>query len=89
MLNKVELVQFLPIKTFYRKKGQDLGVYWVLNVIRSVKTLNWKTVQNLDCFRLSTMIFISDRLKQKLESSQATSGAVFYKVPPKTLGIEV
>ena len=82
MQNDIEGVQFLPVRAVLYRTGENLGQYWVLNVIQEVKNLEWNTVRNLDFFRQSTGLFLSGRFKEKLEQAHATSGAGFdrYKI---------
>jgi hypothetical protein len=79
--NNIPGVQFLPVKVVHTKWNKEIGPYWIINVIRSVKGLSWASVGNLDFFRRSTDIFVSNRLKKKLEQQQASRGASFTRMP--------
>jgi hypothetical protein len=86
--SKVKGVQYLPVKVVYILNNEEIGVYWAINVIQSVERLTWKFVDELDIFRRKTDIFISNRLKRKLEQRKATKGAYFTRMPQKILNRE-
>lgn len=84
---KVQNVQFLPVKVIHNKSGQDLGPHWVMNFYISVPKLDWNLVNNLDLFRFSTGKFISARLKKILIKEKIASGASFTPMADRVLKI--
>ena len=86
--NDVQGVQFLPVTVIHNKTGKQLGPYWVINVVQSVKKLEWNLIKDFLFVRRSTGLYISDSLKRKLEQAKVTSGASFRPISAKILGIK-
>lgn len=39
---KVKGVQFLPVRVVHKETGEEIGPYWVLNVVQVVEALDWE-----------------------------------------------
>ena len=79
--NNIPGVQFLPVKVIHVGRNEEIGPYWVINVIQSVDGLTWSSVDDLDFFRRSAGIFVTNRLKKKLEQQKANRGVSFRRMP--------
>jgi hypothetical protein len=74
-------IQFLPVKVTHAGLNEEIGPYWAINVIRNVDELTWSSIDDLDFFRRSTGIFVSNRLKRRLEQQGANRGVSFTRMP--------
>jgi hypothetical protein len=87
---EIQGVQFLPVSVIDSNFGKKIGQYWALNVIQTSPSLKLEDIKDLDIFRLKakggrTATFISERVKQKLESIGAIKGMYFIQVPSRII----
>lgn len=74
-------IQYLPVKVVHNSSGEEIGPYWAMHVIRSIEGLTWSLVDDLDIFRVRASIFVSNRIKKKLEQKKVNRGASFTRMP--------
>jgi len=83
--NDIVGVQFLPVKVVHKKNYKEIGTFWVINVMQSVKSLRWNLINDMDIFRRRTDTFVSNRLRKLMIQNEANRGVGFLKMPTRLI----